>query len=144
MVILMDINWWLLVPCFRPWLQLTPGQIQRTISFRTLTSGIAKQFSASWYTVYLGFFREITTNFAIASDFVFRGHSNAAQIFFVYFFVWLELFWPLLCLCGLFCIFERCQDSNPEKRRATNLVIHPSSYGTNIMQSYFRRQSLKT
>jgi hypothetical protein len=26
--------------------------------------------------------------------------------------------WPLFCLCCLFCIFERCLDSNPESCRS--------------------------
>ncbi len=39
------------------------------------------------------------------------------------------VYWPLLCLCRPFCIFERCLDSNPEScrsKQARYQLSHPT------------------
>jgi hypothetical protein len=43
--------------------------------------------------------------------------------------LFLYIFWPILCLCRTFCIFERCLDSNPESCRSKQVryqLSHPS------------------
>ncbi len=58
-----------------------------------------------------------------------------------YFFFWqARMCWPLLCLCGPFCIFERCLDSNPEScrsKQARYQLSHPSPWPTNHPSPYF-------
>jgi hypothetical protein len=60
-----------------------------------------------------------------------------SSLLFLYIFWRARVCWPLLCLCGQFCIFKRCLDFNPWRaavasRRSTNLITHFRNSATHL------------
>ncbi len=55
--------------------------------------------------------------------------GNGLKLFLFLFFWRARVYWPLLCLCRPFCMFDRCMDSNPENcrsKQARYQLGHPS------------------